>query len=78
MKRVTFLAKFHDGDHEMRGYEFAINECAYVVHKGREPYDKHYFVSCKTTGARLGEVKATSQRQAILDAGKILKGKATV
>lgn len=65
MKQVTFLARFHDGDQAVRGNEFTLNGCAYVVHKGRDPHEKHYFVSQKDTGLQVNNVKATTQKGAV-------------
>lgn len=64
MKTITFDGVFKDGTHPVTGHAFEVAGRTYVVHKGREPHEKEYWVSEPTTGLMVVE-KAPDRAAAI-------------
>jgi hypothetical protein len=69
MKLVTFDGVFVDGLHPITGHAFEIAGRTYVVHKGREPHEKEYWVSEMATGLKV-EIARTHNRAVAIEWAK--------
>jgi hypothetical protein len=69
MKLVTFDGVFVDGLHPITGHAFEIEGRTYVVHKGREPHEKEYWVSEMATGLKV-EIARTHNRAVAIGLAK--------
>lgn len=65
MKLITFYGAFNDGLLKMSGHGFDIAGRTYVVHRGREPFDKEYRVTEMETGFAVAIPKAYNRAVAI-------------
>jgi hypothetical protein len=69
MMRVTFDGVFADGLHPITGHAFEFGGRAYVVHKGREPYEQDYWVTEPSTGLKV-EIARTHNRAVAIELAK--------
>lgn len=69
MNIVTFDGVFKDGLHPITGHAFEFGGRTYVVHKGREPFEKDYWVSQPHTGLKV-EIAKTRNRLVAIELAK--------
>lgn len=65
MKRVSFYVAYADGLVLQTGDEFKFDGMSFVVHKGREPFEKEYRVSERQSGCAIPIPKTSNKKQAI-------------
>jgi hypothetical protein len=65
---VQFYAAFEDGLLLMQGHAFEFKDRLYVVHKGREPFERDYYVSDMRTGFAVHIPKTRNRQVAIKEA----------
>lgn len=73
MSPITFQAAFADGLVSLTGEAFEFQGNWFVVHKGREPYEKQFFVSEIGTGFCVPIAATRNKRVAVAAAKEILR-----